>query len=343
METPNFAMRDNAMNNSAEVSLDGAKNVLLAPVQGPDSRRQLPEELFTKRPFRFTLKFLMAVLIIAASLAAVITAQQWWVTGVLVIVLGMMYAHLVELQHECLHEHAYSQRWVNRLVGFLCGVPMLISYSHYKYEHLRHHAFLGTTKNQEFFNYRFHDLDTPLGFVRGAFHLGRYLDVAKSLGLSLTGQLEPSVTKTRSAKKIRTEYAVFAVILLAAAVISIVTASPLVLLLWVLPALLIAEPAHFLIELPEHFGLNTQTDPNVLSNTRTVRSGWFGKWYTNGNDLHTAHHFHQGVPMVNIPELHKVIENRINTIEPSYFSFYRDVVKGRIRYQQDSSATCMTR
>jgi fatty acid desaturase len=201
VKTPDFAMRDNAMHDSFDDHFDGAKDVLLAPVRGPDSRRQLPTELFTKRPLRFTLKFLMAVLIIAVSWAAAISVQQWWITGVLVIVLGMMYAHLVELQHECLHEHAYRQRWANRLVGFMCGVPMLSSYSHYKYEHLRHHAFLGTTKNQEFFNYRFHDLDTPLGFVRGAFHLGRYSGVAKSIGLSLIGQLEPSVTKKRSAKK----------------------------------------------------------------------------------------------------------------------------------------------
>lgn len=326
MKQPDTAIRGNINDH-----LDGGRDVLLAPIQGPDSRRQLPAELFTKRPLRFTMKFLAATLIVAASWTAVIAVQQWWATGVLVIIMGMMYAHLVTLQHECLHEHVYHRRWMNRLVGFMCGLFVLSSYSHFKYEHLRHHAFLGTPKNQEFFNYRFHDLGTPLGFARCAFNPGRYLKVAKGLGRSLIWRLDPSVIKPRSAKKIRTEYAAFAVIILATVLISIVTASPLALLLWVLPALLIAEPAHFLIELPEHFGLNSQTDPNVLGNTRTVRAGWFGKWYTNGNDLHTAHHYHQGVPMANVPELHKMIENRIATIEPSYFSFYRDVVKGRIR------------
>jgi fatty acid desaturase len=327
---------DTAIHDNVDDHFDGANNVLLAPIQGPDSRRQLPTELFTKRPFRFTMKFLMAVVIIAATWAAVITAQQWWVKGCSVIVMGMMYAHLVTLQHECLHEHAYRRRWVNRLVGFTCGLFVLSSYSHFKYEHLRHHAFLGTPKNQEFFNYRFHDLGTPLGFALCAFNPARYLNVAKGLGRSMIWRLDPSVIKPQSAKKIRTEYAEFAAIILIAAIISIATTSPLMLLLWVLPALLVAEPAHFLIELPEHFGLNSQTDPNVLSNTRTVRAGWFGKWYTNGNDLHTAHHYHQGVPMVNVPELHEMIENRIVTIESSYFSFYRDVVTGRIRYQEFS-------
>jgi len=327
---------DTAMHNNIGDQFDGARDVLLAPIQGPDSRRRLPTEMFTKKPLRFTVKFLMATLIIAATWTVVITVQHWWATGVSVIVMGLMYAHLVTLQHECLHEHAYHRRWVNRLVGLMCGLFVLSSYSHFKYEHLQHHAFLGTPKNQEFFSYHFHDLGTPLGFTICAFHPGRYFNVTKSLGRSLIWRLDPSVIKPQSAKKIRTEYAAFAIIVLAAAIVSIVTASPLVLLLWVLPALLIAEPAHFLIELPEHFGLDSRTDPNVLSNTRTVRSGWFGKWYTNGNDLHTAHHYHQGVPTVNIPELHEMIEDRILTIESSYFSFYRDVVKGRIRHQDFS-------
>ena len=75
-----------------------------------------------------------------------------------------------------------------------------------------------------------------------------------------------------------------------------------------LPLLLIAEPMHFLIELPEHFGLNTQTDPDVLVNTRTVAAGPFLQWFTNGNNLHTAHHYHQGVPMTNMRELQKMID-----------------------------------
>ncbi|GAV45786.1 hypothetical protein Saa2_08778 [Streptomyces acidiscabies] len=32
---------------------------------------------------------------------------------------------------------------------------LLSSFWHYKHDHLRHHAFLGTPDNREFFNYRF--------------------------------------------------------------------------------------------------------------------------------------------------------------------------------------------
>jgi fatty acid desaturase len=326
----------------ADRLLYGSQDVPLAPVQGIDTRRDLPKILFAKRPGHFTARFAFALTIIAAGWVAIAIAPVWLVDIPAVIVIGLMYAHLVELQHECLHEHAYNHRWINRLVGFTCGVPMLSSFWHYKYDHLRHHAYLGTPQNREFFNYRFQDLDSVPGFLRGCFHLGRYCDVGVNTGRSVLGRLNPQVTKTIAAKKIRTEYVAFAVVLAGAVAASVSTGSLLLLVAWAAPALLVAEPTHFLIELPEHFGLNSQTDPNVLTNTRTVRASRFARWFTNGNDLHTAHHFHQGVPMAQVPELHVLIEDRVAVLEPSYWSFYRKVFNGELRYQ-DLADTCMTR
>jgi fatty acid desaturase len=327
---------------TADRLLYGSQDVPLAPVRGVDTRRDLPKSMFTRRPVYFTAKLVFSLALIAAGCVAIAITPVWPVDIPVVIVIGLMYAHLVELQHECLHEHAYNQRWLNRLVGFICGIPMMSSFWHYKYEHLRHHAYLGTPQNREFFNYRFRNLDSIPGFLRSCFHLGRYQDVGVNIGRSLLGGLNPRVTKTLAAKKIRTEYVGFAVVLAGTVAASAATSSLLLLVAWVAPTLLVAEPTHFLIELPEHFGLNSQTDPNVLSNTRTVRASRFGRWFTNGNDLHTAHHFHQGVPMARVPELHELIESRIGTIEPSYWSFYRKVIKGELRYQ-DLADTCMTR
>lgn len=322
--------------------LYGSTDVPLAPVRGVDNRGDLPKSLFAKRPGRFTAKFAFAIGLLGAGWVAIALSRSWPVIVLAVIVNGLMYAHLVELQHECLHEHAYHRRWLNRLCGFVCGLPMLSSFWHYKYDHLRHHAYLGTPENREFFNYRFRDLDSVPGFLRGCFHLGRYRDVAVNIGRSLLGRLNPQVAKPLAAKKIRTEYIAFTVALAAAVVVSVVAGSWIVLVAWVLPALLIAEPTHFMIELPEHFGLDSQSDPNVLTNTRTVRGGRFAEWFTNGNDLHTAHHFHQGIPMARVPELHTLIEERIVTIDPSYWAFYKKVLDGQLKYQ-DSAETCMTR
>ncbi len=325
-----------------EPDLDGSENVLLAPVRGPEIRRNLDPEFFTKRPGVFLVKFTVAVLIIVAAWVWVALQPNVLSIAVSVIVIGLMYAHLVELQHECLHEHAFRSRALNRVFGFIAGLPMLSSYWHYKYEHLRHHAFLGTPQNQEFFNYQFHRLNSPLGFIRGAYNVARYGEVIKDIGRGLVGRTNPRVAKPAAAKRIRTEYQLFVVFIVAAVVWSVLAGSPYLIWVWLLPTLLVAEPTHFMIELPEHYGLNTQTDPNVLSNTRSIRASRLGHWFTNGNDLHTAHHFHQGVPMVNVPRLHEVIKDKIETFDPSFPHFYKGVVSGDIRFQGDDK-TCMTR
>jgi fatty acid desaturase len=109
---------------------------------------------------------------------------------------------------------------------------------------------------------------------------------------------------------------------------------------WWIPALVVAEGVHFLIEMPEHFGLNTVTQPDVLANTRTIRASRLVRWFVNGNDLHTAHHYHHGVPMCNVENLHKLIADRI-VVERSYWSLYKDILAGRIKQKMDEA--CMDR
>lgn len=77
--------------------LDGAENVPLAPIRGEDLGRNLPKQLFAKRPSRFGLKFAFAVAVIAGCYAAIAAPVSWPVTVAAGVVVGLMYAHLVEL------------------------------------------------------------------------------------------------------------------------------------------------------------------------------------------------------------------------------------------------------
>ncbi|HEU5158180.1 MAG TPA: fatty acid desaturase [Streptosporangiaceae bacterium] len=323
--------------------LDATENTLLAPVRGEDRRRSLPKEHFQKRPSRFAVKLVSALGLIAVAWVAIARGPGWAAIAAIV-PLGLAYAHLVELQHECLHEHAFRRRALNRFCGVICGMFMLSSFWHYKHDHLRHHAFLGTPRNREFFNYRFRDLHRwmGLGFLRAAFNLGRYGTVGADVWRSCLGRPIPGVPRPLDAAKIRGEYRLLGVVVLGAVAYTVLTGDLLLVYAWLLPAVLVGEPAHFMIELPEHFGLNTQTDANVLTNTRTITASRFAQWYTNYNNLHTAHHYHQGVPMAQITRLHTVIADQVVPMETSYWSFYRKVITGEIRYR-NMAETPMTR
>ena len=320
-----------------EGNLEGSTDVALAPVRGTDNRRSLPKSLFERRPLLFVQKTVFAWGLIALASSAISFFPHWYVVIPAILVNGLIGAHLVELQHECLHGHAFRSAAWNRWFGAICGLFMMSSHFHYRYDHLRHHAYLGTEKNLEHFNYRFSNLDSVLGFVRAFFDLGRFKRVFGIAWRGLTGAPVPGIDKENYAKAVKEEYVLYVAILLASVIYTVVTRSWFFALAWWIPALLISEGVHFLIEMPEHFGLNTQSDPNVLTNCRTIRTSKIVQWFVNGNDVHTAHHYHHGVPMCNVRELNKLIEPQLAIVERSYHAFYWDVICGRIKHNMDVS------
>jgi len=309
-----------------------------APADHTDSldsdelRRNLPRTLFTKHPALFLVKFCLALAIIGAGYAGIQLSTPWYAKLTAALVVGAMYAHILVLQHETLHDHVFNSRFLNHAFGTVCGIFMLSSYTHYKFGHLRHHASLGKPGNKEFFNdYNSYQLDTIRGMMRAAWHLGRYLEVARNMVFSLTGRPILDGGRERDNRQTAQEYGLFLLVCLGAAAFTALTGDLLLVYAWVLPMLLVAEPVYFLIELPEHFGLNTQDNLDIFQNTRSIKAGRFASWFTDLNNFHTAHHYHQGIPIANVGELDRIICTRYVAEEPSYWTFYRKVLRGQIK------------
>lgn len=322
-------------------NFEGDKDVPLAVISGKDIRKKLPSELFKRKPKIFLLKFTFAMLLIIVSSAIYVVYREWYIACFSIVINGLIFAHLIELQHECMHGHAVKSVRLNRLFGFFSGIFMMSSHSHYRYDHLRHHAYLGTEKNLEHFDYRFDNLHSVLGFSKAFFDLSRYGRVFSIIICIFMFKPIPDVDKTNYTKKIKEEYFLYLILFLLSIAYTIISGDLLFVILWWAPALLIAEGVHFLIEMPEHYGLNTQTDPNVLGNTRTIKTNKIVHWFVNGNDLHTAHHYHHGIPMCNVKKLHDLMKDGIHVYEESYFEFYKSVVFGKIR--NHTTGSVMTR
>jgi fatty acid desaturase len=176
------------------------------------------------------------------------------------LLLGLAYAHAVELQHQCLHNTAYRSRFWGRVVGVLLGLPSLVSFSDYQNSHLKHHRLLGTPEDKEFFNYAYQKLNSIPTLVAHLWMVRHHRDVVGYISKSAVGKLVRKEQATlQMAKRIRFEYQLMAVFLVAMAVLTIVFQTTLFLKLWLVP-FLIAIPTHALIELPEHIGCDT-TDP----------------------------------------------------------------------------------
>jgi len=266
----------------------------------------------------FLIRLLICLLLAAGSIALSLSSRGI-VAVVGMILLGLVYAHAVELQHQALHNTAFpSKRW-NRFVGYFLGLPMLVSFSDYQYSHLRHHRLLGTKDDREFFNYGYDHLTSLKPLLRHLLMVSHYRDVVGFIGRAVLGRTKPSIGKRETAVHIRSEYQGMALFIALMAGLTLYLQTDLFLRVWLLP-LLVAIPAHALIELPEHWGRDHGT-LDVATNTRTIRASWLGYWYTNGNNYHVEHHWLPAVPNNRFPELHRTIAHEIES--DTYPAFYR--------------------
>ena len=269
---------------------------------------------------------LFVVITGAAGAAAFVTAGWGRVPGQ--VVLGIMFAHALELQHQSLHGTGLATARGNRWVGRLLGLPMLVSYSHYRVRHLRHHRYLGTDRDTEFFQYDAVEALTPVALLASAFNIRRYGTFARNLISAVRRRRLEAWTSAEEERTLRAEYVGLALAVAAVVAASVATGTVWAVVLWAVP-LIAAEPAHFFIELPEHIGCDT-TSRDPLRNTRTIVGSRFSYWLTNGNNFHVEHHYKQHLPISELPVVHQEIVEKIEVLVPTYWAFYRQVLAAAV-------------
>ncbi|WP_437284350.1 fatty acid desaturase family protein [Sorangium sp. So ce406] len=249
-----------------------------------------------------------------------------------VVVLGLMFAHGVELQHQVLHRQGFRNKQLNELAGVLLGLPMLVSFAGYQASHLRHHKHLGTPENKEFFDYGDQYGSSRVASLRLWFNRlmmpSHYASFAKNLWLSLVGRRFSAERPDVSARMCR-DYVVMLLAIVALGAASCATHASLILLVWLLPLVLIATPVHALIEMPEHYRCDVSST-DVFRNTRTIRTNALMTWYTNGNNYHVEHHLMPSLPIDRLHDLHGAIHQNIEFFHPGYRDFYVALLRGRL-------------
>ena len=259
------------------------------------------------------------------------------------LLLGLMFAHAAELQHEALHHLGFRSRRANTVSGVVLGAPMLIAYSAYRAAHLRHHRDLGTPRNREFFDYGDQygdaaDAGAGAGGVRSSLARGwawavrlsmaaHYARFVRDLSLALRGADLPGESPATS-RRIRRDLRTIALLLLLLTSASVLFGRALVVWEWLVPLVLVAGPVHALVELPEHYRCQT-LDPDPFANTRTIRSNRLMAWFTNGNNFHVEHHLMPNLPIGRLGQLHAQVRSRLVHYHPGYVHFLRSLLRPR--------------
>ncbi len=276
----------------------------------------------------FLLKLLIMTFILIGSIT-IILCTQGIASFIAMILLGLMYAHALVLQHSCLHNTAFRTKQWNRIVGFLLGLPMLVSYSDYQFRHFKHHKMLGTSEDEESFNHDYNSLNSLKFIIPHFWMFPHYNNVAIRLYKSITCkplELVDAIPKTES--RIRKEYFLMFIFLVVILALTIVAPTTLFVKIWLIP-LLFANPTYALIELPEHIACDQV--PDVFVNTRTIKASKLATWFTDGNNYHVEHHWLPNIPHDRLPEVHNHINLKIKYLDSSYWSFYANFVENICR------------
>lgn len=296
---------------------------------------KLCRDLYILPIFNFTEKLIVLVAFVTLGIFAV-RSNSFLIQIIGVIILGLMYCHAQSLQHESIHGTALKNKNLNYLVGIILGLPLLVSFTHYRDTHRRHHALLGTPRDHDFFSYQSLEKMQVGLLLQDLFGYSRVRNAFKNFYLALG--FRSDVEKTIQSSRVQSEYFLMMFILITVLLLSLAFQSFIILKLYIIPFIFIASPAYFLTELPEHLYCDKTTQDFYL-NTRTIKGSWFSFWFTNGNNFHVEHHKNARLSTQELPAVFlKTAQDNCLYRETSYPEFYRKVIRSCLKRSANVAA-----
>ena len=222
------------------------------------------------------------------------------------------------LLHEASHRSLFKEPMINDAVGFLCGLPILLSVAGFRTNHIGHHA--RRSSQADPLDAAFPGLDqaTSVGAQLVVFLVKAYAFIL-ILPASVIVKADPT---TRH--QIILEYG-----LLVAFYSGIFWLLPFALVwrLWLMPVLIGALFTQ-LRAIAEH-GLTTRG--NLFTATRTVTSNRLVSFLMCNINYHLEHHLFPAVPWYNLPQVHRLLQDEYRRAGASsyrsYTAFFCDFLK----------------
>lgn len=264
----------------------------------------------------WVLMLLVSGFLIHRTLGTFWMIPAMWVQGIILV-------HHFSLQHECVHYTVFRTRWLNDLVGNICGWSIGLPHQFFRYEHCDHHTYTQLTgKDPEM-------VPMPANW-------GEYLWYLSSIPYWRTklaemtrhsmGRLTPD---ERRFVPPGVEWIVFLEARLMVATYLTLFAAMLwfewwaPLWFWLVP-LMLGEPVMRFIRMTEHVGRPTVALMRDNTRTNLVSLPWrFLCWNMN---YHAEHHYVASVPFHALPLLHEKLKDDVHVEKGGYLGAHRDIV-----------------
>lgn len=260
------------------------------------------------------------------SLTAADSVFAWPAVAVAGVALVLFFPSL----HEAGHGTAFRTRWLNEVVVWLSAALNLQAPRFFREFHWEHHrSTQDPLLDPEIRSAPSLLDDWPQGIVAYLLLVsGQGLLVGK-LGFTVLCAVLPRVLVSKFFSFIP-ERALRRVGWESRAVLTVLVAVVWTGFVWIdgFPLVLLAWPiAHLVLGfylMPEHTGLPNSGSQN--ERTRSVESALAVRWAMWNMPLHAVHHMQPGVPFHAVPELHRLLEPRLEHVSAGYFAFHREAL-----------------
>ena len=285
--------------------------------------RDLPVELKARLTRRSDAKGLLHlsgyVFVLLMCSTAILLHIPYW--PLFMLPQGILLVFLFTLSHECTHKTPFASDWINETVGHICAVLIALPFVWFRYYHLAHHKFTNDpARDPELENGP--RPTTWAGWLNYLSGLPYWIGMATVLWRNAFGQITSPYLPDRRHADMRREARVILAIY-AGALLSLIW-SPVLLWLWVLPAL-VGQPVLRLYLLAEH-GLCPPV-ANMLENSRTTFTNRVVRFLAWNMPYHAEHHAYPNVPFHQLPRFHAVTQDHLKSTSNGYSAFTADYLK----------------
>ena len=289
---------------------------------GALTRRELKQ--FMKRSDKpALLRLLILCVIVASGIVLIRLTQGSWLVVPAMFLHGVVLVHLFSLQHECCHYTAFKTRWLNDLVGNVCGLIIMLPNRFFRYEHCDHHTYTQIKgKDTELIEMP-RSFSAYLGYLSSIPYWKAKLS---ELWRHAFGRLTPSEKRFVPFPERCTvilEARFMAGFYATVIVLSVLYQTDAALWYWFLPVVL-GEPVMRAIRMTEHVGRPMVGD--MTTNTRSNKISEPMRFLCWNMNYHAEHHYAASVPFHALPALSKKLDGYVHTEKGGYLGAHRDII-----------------
>lgn len=287
----------------------------------PAQEQEAIWSLTRARDFPGLIHLLLHVGLIVLSACVIVLSEAILIQSLAILVLGVLLAFLFAPLHESVHKTAFATPWLNKVVGWVCGWILILPPKYFQTFHMAHHRYTQIKgKDPEL------DQDKPSTLGQHLWYLSGLpywiAQIGALIGFAF-GTSHPGYMKPNQRLEVVKEARVYITLYLIAIMISVISASTLLLFLWLIP-ILFGQPFLRAFLVAEHTGCPEVAD--MFQNTRTTLTNPVMQWLCWNMCFHSEHHAFTGLPFHQLPAAHSILKPKLQNLGQGYIDVNRKAI-----------------